>query len=1252
MKSTTEINEFTENIFNTVREPLLVLDKDLRAISANQSFYNFFKVSEDEIIGILIYDLGNHHWEFPKLKELFEKILPKKKSVDNYEVEHDFTGIGNRTLILNARQIESTPEKDTIILIAMEDITELKLAEEKMQESEEIYRELVEASPDGIIIQQEGKIVFANRSSTSLMRASSIDELIGKSVIDFVHPSYKEIVIDKMIAMNKTGKALPFAEEIFLRLDASEVDVEVKAIPIVFDNKPAVQIIVRDITERKQIESALKTSEERFRTAAGTLTDVVYEWDINQKLDWYGDIDGITGYPLGGFPRTFEAWSVIVHPEDKDRVMEALENHFKNRVPFSVDYRTKRMDGEWRWWSARGTALRDDNGEPYKMIGSITDITERKDIQNRIKFKSDLLSHIGQAVVATDLQGSVIYWNKGAEEIYGWSSAEAMGKSIVALTPTEHAKEYAIEIMKALSEGKSWSGEFLVKRKDGSIFPAYVTDTPIIDSDGKLIGIIGISNDITERKQAEEALQESEKRYRQVIENASDIIFTTDLKGNILFGNNAALNISGYSLEEFTKLNYLNLALPEFKRKIQFFYLRQFKNKLPTSRLDFPLKNKFGDIVWLGLNSNLIFENDKIIGFHIVGRDITERKLSMDALHTSEAKFRSYVNDSPQGIFVVNAKGQYIDANNAALNQIGCSKEYLLQKTIADFLPKEELENGLNHFNKLVKEGKATSELGLLKSNGEKIYVILDTVKISNDHFLGFSTDITERKQAAETLSNERTLLRTIIDLIPDAIYAVDIEGRKILANAKEIELCGKNSEDEIIGKTDFDLYPESQAQRYYEEDQIIIRSGKPALYMEDTLKGKDGQIHWLLGSKVPLRDVHGQITGIVGVNHDITERKLAEELLSESHQIIEGIINTIPVRVFWKDKNLIYLGCNNLFAQDAGFTNPEEIIGKNDFQMAWHSQAELYRADDHKVIESSTARLLVEEPQTTPDGNVITLLTSKIPMVNSAKETIGILGTYIDISDRKRAEEEIKKSHEELVKLNAQKDKFFSIIAHDLKSPFNGLVNLTALMADTAENFSLDEFVEYSKMLNKTAGNIYTLLDNLLEWSQIQKGSISFNPKIYDLLSMVSQSIETIYQDALNKRITIINEINYPQNVYADEKSISTVIRNLLTNAVKFTRMDGKVVVKSRRIDEDTLQVSIQDNGVGISDEDVKKLFRIEEKVSSLGTEGEPSTGLGLLLCKEFVEMHGQKIWVESEKNKGSTFSFTLKEENGHETK
>lgn len=248
-------------------------------------------------------------------------------------------------------------------------------------------------------------------------------------------------------------------------------------------------------------------------------------------------------------------------------------------------------------------------------------------------------------------------------------------------------------------------------------------------------------------------------------------------------------------------------------------------------------------------------------------------------------------------------------------------------------------------------------------------------------------------------------------------------------------------------------------------------------------------------------------------------------------------------------------------------------------------------------------------------------------------------------IIKRKQAETEIKLKNEQLQRINSEKDKFFSIIAHDLRSPFSGFLNLTEMMAEGSEDFSKDELMEFSKSMHESASTVYKLLENLLEWAQMQKGIISFTPDEFLLTKTVSFSIKTINQRAFQKGITIINEVVETQKIYADEKMINTVLRNLLSNAVKFTKRDGEIIVRSKKIEDEMVEVSVQDTGVGMAEKDVNRLFKMEEKVSSQGTDGEPSTGLGLLLCKEFVEKNGGKVSVESEKGKGSIFYFTVPE-------
>ena len=244
---------------------------------------------------------------------------------------------------------------------------------------------------------------------------------------------------------------------------------------------------------------------------------------------------------------------------------------------------------------------------------------------------------------------------------------------------------------------------------------------------------------------------------------------------------------------------------------------------------------------------------------------------------------------------------------------------------------------------------------------------------------------------------------------------------------------------------------------------------------------------------------------------------------------------------------------------------------------------------------------------------------------------------------DIKQAEILIQNQNKQLHELNSTKDKFFSIIAHDLKSPFMGFIGITEILKEDVEGFSRIEISCLGKEMNRNAKNLLKLLENLLDWAQMQKGIITYNPKEYSLSEIFNNNLNAIEQTAIQKGISLFNTIADSVKIIADEKMINSVIRNLLTNSVKFTKRDGKIVVGAKEVENLMVEISVADSGIGMPEELRKKLFKIDEKVGRKGTDGEDSSGLGLLLCKEFVEKHSGKIRVESQEGTGSTFYFTL---------
>jgi len=259
---------------------------------------------------------------------------------------------------------------------------------------------------------------------------------------------------------------------------------------------------------------------------------------------------------------------------------------------------------------------------------------------------------------------------------------------------------------------------------------------------------------------------------------------------------------------------------------------------------------------------------------------------------------------------------------------------------------------------------------------------------------------------------------------------------------------------------------------------------------------------------------------------------------------------------------------------------------------------------------------------------------------------TIELFGKMIDLKKAKKTiskqKEEIEEHRKKLDELNASKDKFFSIIAHDLRNPIAGFLNLTEVLTQNFDTYSEAESKEFIDIMNQASKQLYNLLENLLQWSRAQTGRIDFNPQVISLKEIMDNTIDLLMINLREKKIKVKVNIDEQIKVYADKNMVTTVIRNLLSNAIKFSHTGSSIIITAK-LSHDKAEISVTDHGVGIKKQDQKKLFKIDQHLSTPGTSDEAGTGLGLILCKEFIEKNNGHIWVESETGKGSTFKFTL---------
>lgn len=326
------------------------------------------------------------------------------------------------------------------------------------------------------------------------------------------------------------------------------------------------------------------------------------------------------------------------------------------------------------------------------------------------------------------------------------------------------------------------------------------------------------------------------------------------------------------------------------------------------------------------------------------------------------------------------------------------------------------------------------------------------------------------------------------------------------------------------------------------------------------------------------------------------------------------------------------------------GYT-PEELTGIPVVEQMIHPDDQAKTLDGFREILNQTAHGGTQYRHRHKNGGWVYLEAYGNNQLDNPNIRSIILNVR-DITDRRKAEEALKKNQAQLAELNATKDRFFSIIAHDLKSPFNSILGLSELLIEEIRNKNYSEIEEFASLIQTSSQRTLDLLTNLLEWSRAQTGRIKFNPDSINLSESIDTVINLLNDSAKRKLINIKKEVPDNFMVWADKDMLKTILRNLVSNGIKFTNKGGEIIVGVVK-NKDKTVVSVADNGIGMEKDAVKKLFRIDHSQSTQGTEEESGTGLGLLLCKEFVEFHDGEITAESTPGKGTTFYFTLPEKN-----
>jgi PAS domain S-box-containing protein len=378
--------------------------------------------------------------------------------------------------------------------------------------------------------------------------------------------------------------------------------------------------------------------------------------------------------------------------------------------------------------------------------------------------------------------------------------------------------------------------------------------------------------------------------------------------------------------------------------------------------------------------------------------------------------------------------------------------------------------------------------------------------------------------------------------------------------------------------------------------------------------------------------------------------RKISQELF-ESRNSLKAIIDTAASLIFVKNSDRDFTLVNKSFLDYFNLDNLSSFPSRNSSKIFHEKELRESKEEDELVIKDRKILKNIERMMIRNNKENRWLSVNKAPLIGADDEVIGLVGVMDDITNRKMYEAELSQAKEKLTELNAHKDKFFSIIAHDLRSPFTALLGLSQFLVDDYNELSEDEKKEDIKNINVTVKSLLELINNLLTWSRLQFNKADDNPEQIKMFEIINSVFNSLRISALDKKINLETICSDNLTAIVDKNMIETVIRNLVSNSIKFTKENGTIKVRVTD-DSGNITVAIEDNGVGMSEDIANKLFKLNSNVIRKGTADEKGTGLGLLICKEFVEQHNGKIWVESEEGKGSTFYFTIPLNNNNEMK
>jgi PAS domain S-box-containing protein len=1161
-----------------------------------------------------------------------------------------------RTKSGGIRLIESTVvsivwDDEPANLNLLRDITERYEAEETLRQSEQKYRSILEDVSEGYWeVDLAGNFTSFNNAICRII-GYSLEEMTGMNYREYTSAEDVDKVYQAFNQVYRTGNPIRNMHYEIVHKDGSRRFAETSVFPKQDDRGETIGFrgVSHDITERRNMEEALRHSEEKYRNILEQMEESYYEVDIAGNFTFYNDAMcrhlGYSREELMGMN-----YKVYIPSEDIERVFQAYNKVYRTGEPIgAISVRHLRKDGKLLVFENSVMPIRNDKGEIVGFHGVGRDITERIKAEEALRRSEEryrtILDEMHDDYYETDLEGNFTFVNDSWCRSVGYTLEELLHMNYKSLTAAEDLEGITNAFGQVYRTGKTHQAlNVKYVRKDGTVGLAEMAAVPMQNESGEIIGFRGVSHDVTKRKQMEEALRKSEERYRTILDDIEEAYFEMDLQGNYTFFNDALCRHLGYSADELMGMNYRVYVPPEKVEDAFEIYNRIFRTGKTVKIFDVVQVRKDGKRIFVESSASpLRDDKNQIVGFRGIVRDITERKKMEEALTQSEEKYRTILQSMEESYYEVDHAGNFIFFNDALCSQLGYSRDELIGMNYKVFTPPDKVKNVFQTYNQVYRTGEPTKlfDMEQIRKDGTQIVIENSVFPLRNEEgeiigFRGVGRDVTQRKQTEEALRQSEERYRTVLDDMEEAYYEEDLAGNFTLFNDALCRQLGY-SREELMGMN-YKVYtaPEDISRVSDAFSQVYL-TGEPLKAFPMERIRKDGKRIYTETSGFPLRDERDEIIGFRGVIRDVTERKKFEEALRQSEERYRTLLEEMEEPYYEVDLAGNYTFFNDALCKKLGYSK-EEMAGINykvytvpdDIEKVFKAYNQVYRTGEPlKWFPSEQIR---------KDGTQVFTENSVFPLRDKEGKVIGFRGVSRDITERKRAEEEKRQLEQkaQFASRLASVGELASGVAHEINNPLTGVIGYAHLLL-SRKDISRDVRHDL-EIINEGAQRVSSIVKKLLAFARQTKPEqryVNINELIRNTLDLRAYELS-----ANNIKVTLQLSRDIPLTI-ADPGQLQQVFLNLIINAeteMKSAHDRGRLTIKTEKINN-TLRLTFKDTGPGIPEENLETIFDPFFTTREVGQ----GTGLGLSVCHGIITEHNGRIWAESEPGKGATFVIEL---------